>query len=65
MLHAHLACPKIPLRFTHLLVCLCIRTYRVLNDYITYIVAIQLHFGGLEYWCSYYEKSSTVTRSRC
>ena len=55
MLHAHLACPKIPLRFTHLLVCLCIRTYRVLNDYITYIVAIQLHFGGLEYWCSYYE----------
>ena len=46
-----LAGPKIALRFLYLFaywsVGLCIPTYHVLNNYVTYIVAMRLHFSGL------------------
>jgi len=39
--------PKITLRFLRLLVNMCVRTYHVCNNYITYIVAMRPCFSGL------------------
>jgi len=51
--------PKIALNFLHLLVRVCVPTYHVRNNYITYIVAMCFTLVDfrelLQYWCSYYE----------
>ena len=39
--------PKITLRFLRLLVYMCVRTYHVCNNYVTYIVAMRPCFSGL------------------
>jgi len=42
--------PKITLRFPHLYniyVCMCVRTYDVRNNYVTYIVAMRRYFSRL------------------
>jgi len=39
---------KIALRFPFLLVCVCIPTCHVRNNYVRYIVAMQLYFGRLD-----------------
>ena len=31
-----------------LLVCLCVQTYHMRNNYVMYIVVMQLYFGGLD-----------------
>jgi len=51
MLRVRPAGPKITLRFPRLYVCIyicmCVRTYHVHNNYVTYIVAMQPYFSRL------------------
>ena len=46
-LRVWLAGPKVTLQFPRLLVYMCIHTYHVRNNYITYIVAMQPYFSRL------------------
>jgi len=39
--------PKITLRFPHLYIYMCVRTYHVRNNYVTYIVAMRPYFSRL------------------
>ena len=43
-----LAGPKITLRFPHMLVYMCVRTYHMCNNYVTYIVAMRPNFSQLQ-----------------